>query len=196
MKNLLSLAVLTIQFGCGQSQQQANAKTVTTMEPAQHETYDTTKFNTNDRKTLAAFYTRRSIFDQYVSEHKSNLFTCPGCGYPTLEQRGSYEICDVCKWEDDGQDEKDAHKVMSGPNHELSLTANRLQIGQVLANKADSLKSAVNLDPAYVLQALLLHKKKQEAIAQKMNGTEKPNDPLWQAWAESTKVLHIALCRR
>jgi len=30
-------------------------------------------------------------------------FTCPCCGYPTLsESPGSYEICEVCYWEDDG----------------------------------------------------------------------------------------------
>ena len=29
-------------------------------------------------------------------------FTCPCCGYKVfLEEPGSYEICPVCKWEDD-----------------------------------------------------------------------------------------------
>ena len=27
--------------------------------------------------------------------------TCPCCGYITLSERGTYEICPVCYWEDD-----------------------------------------------------------------------------------------------
>ena len=29
---------------------------------------------------------------------------CPCCDYFTLESRGSYEVCPVCYWEDDGTD--------------------------------------------------------------------------------------------
>lgn len=28
-------------------------------------------------------------------------FTCPCCGYITLEESGEYEICPLCRWEDD-----------------------------------------------------------------------------------------------
>jgi len=31
-------------------------------------------------------------------------FACPACGYPTLDERGGYNICRVCHWEDDGLD--------------------------------------------------------------------------------------------
>ena len=43
-------------------------------------------------------------------------FRCPCCDYVTLSQRGHYDICPVCFWEDDGGDidRADAH---SGPNH-------------------------------------------------------------------------------
>ena len=51
---------------------------------------------------------------------------CPCCGYCTLGSRGEYEICIVCWWEDDGQDNDDAHLVFGGPNYELSLTRARL----------------------------------------------------------------------
>ncbi|WP_198674015.1 CPCC family cysteine-rich protein [Chitinophaga alhagiae] len=27
--------------------------------------------------------------------------TCPCCGYITLSERGGYEICPICFWEDD-----------------------------------------------------------------------------------------------
>lgn len=52
-------------------------------------------------------------------------FTCPCCGYLTLEERGGFEICPVCYWEDDGQDDHDADTVRGGPNSALSLAQAR-----------------------------------------------------------------------
>ncbi|MEM6260308.1 MAG: CPCC family cysteine-rich protein [Planctomycetota bacterium] len=46
---------------------------------------------------------------------------CPCCYYLTLEERGGYEICPVCFWEDDGQDDYDAGIIRGGPNGALSL---------------------------------------------------------------------------
>nr|WTB36094.1 CPCC family cysteine-rich protein [Streptomyces sp. NBC_00830] len=40
----------------------------------------------------------------------------PCCRYVTLEQRGMYEICPVCFWEDDGQDDHDADVARGGPS--------------------------------------------------------------------------------
>jgi hypothetical protein len=42
------------------------------------------------------------------------LLRCPCCGYHTLPERGGYDICGVCFWEDDGTLEANAY---SGPNH-------------------------------------------------------------------------------
>jgi hypothetical protein len=42
------------------------------------------------------------------------LVRCPCCDYYTLPERGGYDICRVCFWEDDGTSE--AH-ASSGPNH-------------------------------------------------------------------------------
>ena len=50
---------------------------------------------------------------------------CPCCGHLTLQGRGSYEVCPVCFWEDDGQDDPHADEVWGGPNGSLSLTAAR-----------------------------------------------------------------------
>jgi hypothetical protein len=52
-------------------------------------------------------------------------YACPCCGHVTLDERGSYEICPVCFWEDDGQDDHDADRVRGGPNQRLSLTQAR-----------------------------------------------------------------------
>lgn len=42
--------------------------------------------------------------------------SCPCCGHLTLSERGGFEICPVCFWEDDGQDDIDAHVDRGGPN--------------------------------------------------------------------------------
>jgi hypothetical protein len=77
---------------------------------------------------------RRRWFDWYVNQldHNSAIhpvgcgpFHCPCCGCKTLDQRGGYDICPVCFWEDDGQDDHDADVVRGGPNGALSLTQAR-----------------------------------------------------------------------
>jgi hypothetical protein len=57
-------------------------------------------------------------------------YRCPCCGYKTLGERGGYEICDVCFWKDDGQDDADADTVRGGPNGSLSLTQARANYQQ------------------------------------------------------------------
>jgi Cysteine-rich CPCC len=46
---------------------------------------------------------------------------CPCCKFKTLRGRGQDEICPVCFWHDDGQDESEADEVRGGPNGKLSL---------------------------------------------------------------------------
>jgi hypothetical protein len=50
---------------------------------------------------------------------------CPCCGYRTLSKRGDDQICQVCYWHDDGQDDSKADEVWGGPNKSLSLTQAR-----------------------------------------------------------------------
>src|SRR5210317_2170947 len=78
---------------------------------------------------LAAFQRKRMRFDAYLESINKDkeVFTCPSCGYPTLTERGSYDICDVCDWEDDGQDDEQADEIRGGPNGGLSLTQSRLR---------------------------------------------------------------------
>lgn len=53
-------------------------------------------------------------------------YACPCCRHFTLDGRANYDICPVCYWEDDGQDDHDAdeHHYFS-PNHGFSLTEAR-----------------------------------------------------------------------
>jgi len=53
-------------------------------------------------------------------------YSCPCCGHRTLPERGAYDLCPECDWEDDGQDDHDADVVRLGPNGQQSLTAARL----------------------------------------------------------------------
>ena len=50
---------------------------------------------------------------------------CPCCGYVTLTERAAYEICPLCWWEDDGQDDPRADEVWGGPNGDVSLSEAR-----------------------------------------------------------------------
>ena len=52
-------------------------------------------------------------------------YPCPCCGNVTLPERGGFDICPVCFWEDDGQDDQDADIVRGGPNGTLALSAAR-----------------------------------------------------------------------
>jgi hypothetical protein len=36
---------------------------------------------------------------------------CPCCKYLTLENKGEFEICILCDWEDDGQDDPYADEI-------------------------------------------------------------------------------------
>ncbi|MFE6615892.1 CPCC family cysteine-rich protein [Amycolatopsis sp. NPDC057786] len=67
-------------------------------------------------------YTRqRNVFASAIG----GPYTCPCCGHTTLSERGGYEICEECGWEDDGQDDHDSTTVRGGPNGLLSLDAAR-----------------------------------------------------------------------
>ena len=52
-------------------------------------------------------------------------YPCPCCLNRTLGERAGFEICPVCFWEDDGQDDHDADVVRGGPNRDLSLKVAR-----------------------------------------------------------------------
>lgn len=52
-------------------------------------------------------------------------YHCPCCRCLTLPARADYDICPICFWEDDGQDDPNAGTVHGGPNGTLSLTVAR-----------------------------------------------------------------------
>lgn len=75
-------------------------------------------------------------FVNVVKPRGAGPYPCPCCGYLTLPERGGYDICPVCWWEDDGQDTHDADVIRGGPNQHLSLTearANYAKLGAISA---------------------------------------------------------------
>ena len=89
-----------------------------------------------EESNLETIQKRRKYFEKFfpriegsnrrrdIDYHLPN--SCPACGYMTLDERCAWEICAICFWEDDGQDNVDANKVCSGPNGDFSLTRYRL----------------------------------------------------------------------
>lgn len=65
-------------------------------------------------------------------ECSSTFFACPCCNYRTLPERGSYFICFLCNWEDDGQDEPYENEVWGGANGTYSLIQARKNFAKYL----------------------------------------------------------------
>ncbi len=88
---------------------------------------------------------RRAWFDAYMSRlegQPSDLpVRCPCCLCKTLSERGGFDICSVCFWEDDGQDDYDADVVRGGPNGALSLTQARANYRRLGACEARFVQS-------------------------------------------------------
>jgi len=64
---------------------------------------------------------------------------CPCCYFKTLSERGGFDICPVCFWQDDGQDDDDADEVFGGPNGEISLTQGRANFKEFGASQRKNL---------------------------------------------------------
>lgn len=78
-------------------------------------------------------YSLQAVSNNYLSAETGILeingkpvdyFACPCCGRKTINERGHYSICQVCWWEDSGQDNKNADNP-SSPNEGISLTKAR-----------------------------------------------------------------------
>lgn len=61
------------------------------------------------------------------------LLPCPCCGYRTLQERGQYEICPVCSWEDDGNNVLEKYS-----------SCNRSTLKEAMSNLNNSLYSSAS----------------------------------------------------
>jgi hypothetical protein len=84
-------------------------------------------------------------------EEWAGPYKCPCCGRVTLKERGRHEICPVCYWEDDGQDDHDADEVRGGLNGHLSLSEarrNYRKLGSSDQTKGPAVENASDLLPS------------------------------------------------
>ena len=136
-------------------------------------------------RILDEFFRRRAIFDEYVNDKTLSLHTCPSCAYPTLAYRGQYEICSICDWEDDGQDDPTADEILGGPNSNLSLTASRLEIGRTLQKLTETLNGTINVNPDEVLDILIERDKTILSFEKdKITMTTNVREPVWKELAQ------------
>ena len=76
-----------------------------------------------------------SITVKIVGKEPS-LHRCYCCGYKTLEERGGYDICEVCYWEDTGNHDDEKY---SSPNH-MTLNEGKRNYREFGASKERYLK--------------------------------------------------------
>jgi hypothetical protein len=84
------------------------------------------------RRAWFETHSKRLDLDSARANRDGGLYRCPCCHKRTLTERGSDDICPVCFWQDDGQDDHDADVCRGGPNSTLTLTEARehyLRIG-------------------------------------------------------------------
>jgi hypothetical protein len=98
--------------------------------PGQH--FDERQLTGEDRALLAAFVRRREGFERAIEA--SNViyhkYTCPACGFPSMDRRGDYGVCVVCLWED-AVDETAPTWV--GPPNYVALVQRRIEVAGMIA---------------------------------------------------------------
>jgi uncharacterized Zn finger protein (UPF0148 family) len=159
------------------------------------EKFDTSNLHEEQQSILADFHQRRKLFDNYLDGNEIALYTCPGCGYPTLIERGGYEICNVCNWEDDNQDDKEADEIWGGPNSNLSLTENRLNIGKQLKEIASNAGGQLNTNVPQVLSILSQHDKDIRNLLASVPGDANINHPIFKKYEQEGQDLLRQLVR-
>lgn len=93
--------------------------------------FDQSKLTASDLELLNDFEERRREFNRLIEEstilyHKK---TCPGCGFPTIDENEFFSTCILCLWEGDVS-EKNAFN-QSAPNY-TSVTEHRINISSFL----------------------------------------------------------------
>ncbi|MFD1888237.1 CPCC family cysteine-rich protein [Paenibacillus wenxiniae] len=114
-----------------------------------------------------------------------NRYTCPCCGYLTLDERGAYDICYLCDWQDDRQDDPDADQVRGGPNGHYSLTEARANFKKFLTMYREGANTLRQTD-----QELKAKKAIIEAFEQLKTASDGVKSTLWQQIVNVEHILH------
>lgn len=70
-------------------------------------------------------YTKRLEASEFKPPYEGQRFACPCCGYLTLAEARSGDICELCLWEDNGQDDAHADELWYSTNGYYSLARAR-----------------------------------------------------------------------
>lgn len=158
--------------------------------------FDSSNLSQEQQDTLKEFSQRRKLFDTYLHTHNIKLFTCPGCGYPTLPERGGYDICMVCNWENDLQDDKEADEIWGGPNYDLSLTENRLDVGMHLKDLAVQMAGEINTNAAAVLKILAQYDRHIEKLVATITDEPAKEEAVYKAYRRAGRNLLLELVKK
>jgi hypothetical protein len=112
------------------------------------------EMNDEDPAQVLTDWQARLDFILREAKKDQSLVRCPCCRYYTLEERGGYEVCPVCYWEDDGQDDPHADEVRGGPNADLSLTQARINFESIGACQKDLRGSVVRNPEKYFQRSI------------------------------------------
>lgn len=150
-----------------------------------------------DRLCSRQLLRRRVFFDTYhqnfgpassALQRSRRRVTCPCCGYPTLDGRAAYEICFLCWWEDDGQDDDNARQVLAGPNQRYSLCEARENFARYKLmhppDRETRVGGADSLDEIGAKQQVL------DAFDQMMCTSETEHHALWEIARVGEHQLH------
>ncbi len=148
-----------------------------------------------DKLLLEEFKKRRAQLQVFADENDLSISLCPSCGFPTLSKRWFYEICSICDWQHDGQDDKDADEIMGGPNGGLSLTQSRLNFCKLLLLYQNKYKSTGVKAPAAIYKVIQNHLKQMEAFEKQLYKV-KANDPKWESYAKAKEDVLIDLLKK
>jgi hypothetical protein len=77
-----------------------------------------------EMKAVSNEYLQKILKCEKIDGEPVFFEACPCCGRRTIDERGHYDICTVCWWEDNGQDNANSDMI-SGPNQGLTLTQAR-----------------------------------------------------------------------
>lgn len=130
---------------------------------------------------LDFFKNRRAVFETYISQNGLQRMAtcCPSCGFPTLHPPAIHEICDICNWQNDGQDDHDADIEYGAPNAE-SLTDSRIEFGLALDESGFNMNASIIQKPEILLTILKEYDQKLEDAATTAfneNSIDNPNNP-------------------
>lgn len=131
MKNLISILLLGLIFGCNGSANKSE------------DTFDQ-EFEETFQDELNELEEMEESGDWKKIEPIGCELQCPCCDYFTLGERGKYEICPICFWEDDGIDleDLDEHSV---PNH-ITLREGRINFEKFGACNSTMVKNVISED--------------------------------------------------